>query len=684
MKSQNISLSIYLLLFIFLLSSLLGAQQNVQAKLDPLVSHIDSSVTPGNDFFLFANGKWFKENPIPPSESYNGIFLLVQDTINSQVKDICEASAKKTAELKGSNKQKIGDFFYSGMDSVSLNKNGMKDLENAFKIIDDIKSIKDIPKVVAYLYMVAGPQMFNFGVGYDDRNSVKNAVFIYQGGLSLPERSYYLDEDKRLAQIRGKFVEHMNVMFKLMGYPDIRAKKAADNVMNLEAAIAKASRKIEDLRDPIKNYNKITFKQLLKSTPNFNWNIFVDDIGLQNVDTVVICQPEFIKSLNNYLKKYSIEDWKDYLKYRLVRSLANYLDDKTYLESFNFYSAVLNGVKEPKPRWKRVVEETNNSLGELIGKVYINEYLPKGTKAKLLEIGMAIKDVFAERIKNLDWMSEKTKERALKKLNSMTMNVGYPDKWKDLSSLSVDRSSYVRNVINANKWKFNYNISKFGHPVDRNEWSMYPQTYNAYYSPGMNKIVIPGCNIIIPGYEHKLADDAILYSLLGGSFFGHEMTHGFDDQGRQYDVNGNLNNWWIKKDSIKFYEKSKMIVHQFDNYIAVDSLHINGEITQGENIADLGGIMMGYEAFKKTNQFKNNKDIAGYNPPQRFFLGYALGWMLQARPELIINQVRSDVHSPPKFRVIGPLSNMPEFYEAFNVKEGDAMWRPDSLRIKIW
>ena len=266
----------------------------------------------------------------------------------------------------------------------------------------------------------------------------------------------------------------------------------------------------------------------------------------------------------------------------------------------------------------------------------------------------------------------------------MAMNIGYPDKWKDLSSLSVDRSSYVRNVMNANKWKFNYNISKFGHPVDHTEWSMYPQTFNAYYNPSLNKIVIPGCIIIIPGYEHKLADDAILYSYIGGSFFGHELTHGFDDQGRKYDENGNLNNWWTAQDSIKFYEKAKMIVQQFDNYIAVGSLHINGEITQGENIADLGGIMMGYEAFEKTDQFKNNKEIAGYNPAQRFFLGYALAWMIQQRPESIVNQVHSNVHSPSKFRVIGPISNMPEFYEAFNIKEGDAMWRPDSLRIKIW
>ena len=375
MKSQSILLSIYSLLLIFLFSTLPGAQQKVHAEIDPLVSHIDSTVKPGDDFFLFANGKWFKENPIPPAETFNGIDLLVQDTINSQIRNICEASAKDTGELKGSDKQKIGDFFYSGMDSISLNKNGMKDLENAFKIIDKIKSIKDIPKAVAYIYSIAGRQMFAFGVGPDDRNSTKNAIFIYQSGLSLPDRSYYFDEAERMVRIRKKFIEHLDVIFKLMGYPSTQAKKTADNIMKLETAIAKSSRKIEDLRDPIKNYNKISFKRFLRYTPNFDWKIFVNDVGLHNVDTIVICQPEFFTSLNNYLKEYSVDDWKDYLKYHLVRSFASYLDDKTYQEYFNFYEAVLNGVKESKPRWKRVVEATNYFLGELIGKVYVNKYL---------------------------------------------------------------------------------------------------------------------------------------------------------------------------------------------------------------------------------------------------------------------------------------------------------------------
>jgi putative endopeptidase len=651
---------------------------------DPLVSHIDSSIKPGDDFFMYANNGWFKKNPIPSSEQSNGLWQLIQDTINEQVRNVCESSAALTNSPKGSNKQKIGDFFFTGMDSVTLNKNGMNDLKPEFEMIDMINNMTDFVKVAAYVHSVAAAPMFNFGVGQDDKISNKNAIFISQGGLGLPDRNYYFDTDNRAVTIRQKYLQHIENLFKLMGNDEPNAKETAAVIMKLETDIAKASRKREDTRDPIKNYNKISFKQLTESTPAFDWNLFMENSNLKNVDTVIVGQPEFLTSLNNYIKTYPLNVWKNYLKWNLVRSLARYMDDKTFAESFSFYSATLRGVPEPKPRWKRVVQQTNGSLGELIGQVYVDEYLPKGTKEKLQEIGNAIKSVYAERIKTLDWMSDPTKKKALDKLNTIVMKVGYPDKWKDLSTLTVDRTSYVRNVMNANKWESNYMISKFGKPVDRTEWGMYPQTYNAYYNPSNNEIVVPGCNIIVPGFERKLADDAILYSVIGGSTFGHEITHGFDDQGSKYDELGNLNNWWTAEDSTKFYTKTKMIVKQFSDYVAVDSLHINGELTQGENIADLGGIMMGYEAFKKTNQYKNNEMIAGLDPDKRFFLGYAFAWMVNERPEAVADQVRSNEHSPAKFRVIGPLTDMPELYKAFNMKPGDAMYRPDSVRVKIW
>jgi len=650
---------------------------------DALIKHIDSTVIVGNDFFLYANGKWFKENPIPANEASNGTFQLIRDTIKAQILKICISSAGSDAE-NGTNEQKIGDFFFSGMDSITLNKNGLVDIKDKFSQIDKIYDVNGIVKAAANIQSILGSPLFLFWVQQDLRLSNKNAIYVFQGGLNLPDRRYYFDKDLRAMETREKFIKHLTKVFEFFGYDQDNAYKAAENQLKLETKLARISRKSEDTRDPLKNYNKKSYKQLIDLTPNLNWNEFTENLDLLNIDTVIICQPEFLIGLDGYLKSIPINDWKNYMKYHLLKNLSQALDDRTYLEFFDFYERTLNGINEPKPRWKRVVEQTNDMLGELIGQVYVNDYLPEGTKEKLKEIGNAIKESYAQRIKNLDWMSEPTKAKALDKLSRISMKVGYPDKWKDMSSLKINRSSYVNNIMNANKWAFNYMVSKYGNPVDRSEWFMEPQTYNAYYNVSNNEICVPGCNIIVPGYERQMADDALLYSIIGGSTFGHEITHGFDDQGCKFDASGNLQNWWSPLDSVKFYEKTKDIIKQFDDYVVVDSLHINGKLTQGENIADLGGLMIGYDAFTKTKQFKDNEKIGGLSPNQRFFLGYALAWMTNQRPEQVSTQVRSDVHSPIKYRVIGPLSNMPEFYETFDVKEGNAMWRPDSLRIRIW
>lgn len=668
---------------VFLLATISCQPAKKDNTPDPLVAHIDSTIQPGNDFFQYANGKWFSKNPIAASEQSSGIWQVIQDTINSQILKICKTSSQTTSK-EGSNKQKIGDFYFSGMDSTYLNKTGIAAIQKYLDQIDRIKDASQLATEAAFIHRSSGSPLFAFGVWQDSKISSKNAVNIWQGGLSLPDRLYYFENDARTVQIREKFRMHLENMYKILGYDQQKAKSAATNQLKLETALASASRKKEDTRDPLKNYTKLTVQQLKASTPDFNWQVFFQETGLQNVDTVIVGQPEYLVALNSGLKKFPLEDWKNYLKYTLTRGLASYLDDKTYLEVFGFYSQTLRGVQQPKPRWKRVVEQTDGYLGELIGQVYVSEYLPAGTKEKLVEIGNAVKTVYAERIKNLDWMSAATKEKALKKLEPMIMKVGYPDKWKDLGSLKVNRDSYAQNAINANQWHFNYMISKFGKPVDRTEWDMQPQNYNAYYNPSNNELVVPACNIIVPGYERKMADDAILYAIIGGSTFGHEMTHGFDDMGSKFDANGNLKNWWTAEDSTKFYAKTKMIVKQFNRYNPVDSLHINGELTQGENIADLGGIIMGYQAFQKTKQYQNKEMIAGKTPDQRFFLGFALAWMVNMRTEAIANQVRSDEHSPAKYRVIGTLSNIPEFYAAFGVKEGDQMWRPDSLIVKIW
>jgi putative endopeptidase len=676
------------LLFSAIGLALLVACQPKPAKTDEgpdaLAAHIDSTVRPGDDFFQYANGNWFKQNPIPASETYNGIFQIIQDTVNAQVRNICESAASMENPEPGSAKQKIGDFFNTGMDSVRLNTAGIEPVKKYLDRIDAVRDLEGLAAEAAFVHLTSASPFLGIYVGQDDKNSAKNAVNIYQGGLSLPDRDYYFATDARARKVREAFVGYLDSMFVMMGYDAAKASAAAQAVMKLETDLAKASRKREDTRDPLKNYNKMNYARLTALAPNFDWDTFTSGLGFGKIDSVIVGQPEFLAALNGYLQSYPLPVWKDYLKLHFLDGVSNCLDDHTYMVSFNFYSKTLRGIEEPRPRWKRVVGATNSVLGDLIGQVYVSDYLPRGTKEKLLEIGNSIKAVYAERIKQLDWMSEPTKEKALHKLDGMIMKVGYPDRWKDLGSLTVDRSSYVQNSMNASEWYTRYNVSKYGKPVDREEWHMQPQTYNAYYNPSNNEIVVPGCNIMVPGYERKMADDAILYAIIGGSTFGHEMTHGFDDQGSKYDEKGNLHNWWTPEDSIRFYSKTKMIVDQFNGYVAVDSLHINGEMTQGENIADLGGIMMGYQAFLQTDQYRDNEKIAGLSPDERFFLGYAMAWMLNMRPEAVANQVRSDVHSPARFRVNGPLADMTAFYETFSVKEGDAMWRPDSLRVKIW
>lgn len=650
---------------------------------DPLAMNRDTTVNPATDFFHYTNGGWFKMHPVPSSESSNGIFRTIQDTINEQVKMVCEESAKADAPA-GSNKQKIGDFYASGMDTVNIEKVGIAPLNEELAKIDAIADLNSLMRAVAHLQTVGAGPLFSFRVSQDDKISSKYALFFWQGGLGLGERDYYFDNDERTKKIRSEYVKHVQKIFTLTGTDSAAASAYAAAIMNIETELASHSRKLAALRDPQKNYNKMPVAQFNKLTPDANWNNVFPALNISSADTVIVGQPEFYTALNSTLKKYPVNEWKAYLKWNLFDTYAGYLNKAIGDENFYFYSTVLSGVAERKPRWKDVVETTDGYLGELIGQVYVDEYLPKGTREKLMEIGNNIRDVYAEHIKKLDWMSDSTKTKALNKLSKIIMKVGYPDKWKDLSALQIGRSSYVGNVMHAREWMYSYMVSKYGKPVDRTEWDMTPQTYNAYYNPSNNEIVVPACNIIVPGYEGRMPDDAVLYGIIGGSTFGHEITHGFDDQGSQYDENGNLNNWWSKEDREKFVAKTKLIVDQFSGYTMLDSLHINGDATQGENIADLGGVVMGYEAFKKTDQYKNNVIIGGLTPDQRYFLGYGYAWMVNSTPESIARQIRVDVHAPAQYRINGPLSNIPEFYKTFNVKPGDAMYRPDSLRVVIW
>ncbi len=651
---------------------------------DVLSTNRDTTISPADDFFMYANGGWFKKNPIPDSERSNGIFRTIQDTINNQIKQICEKSAAEKSTTKGSNVQKIGDFYASGMDTLAINKNGISILKPFLSKIDAVSDVNSLMTEMANLHKMGVGAGFSFYVSQDDKNSTKYAVFLGQGGLGLGNRDYYFNTDAETVKIRTEYVKHLSKMNGFLGFDAVTSQKNAASIMNLEIALAKASRKLADLRDPFLNYNKISMADFSKKSTNLNWTATIKNLGILKADSVIVGQPEFYTAFNNLVKQVSIADWKIYLKWNLINTYSDFVGSDIEKQNFYFYSTILSGVTKQKPRWKLVVDQTNGSLGELIGQVYIKDYLPQGSKEKLLEIGNNIRDVYAQHIKKLDWMSEPTKKKALEKLSKIVMKVGYPDKWKDLSSIEISRNSYCANIMQVQKWGFNEMVQKFGKPVDRTEWGMQPQTYNAYYNPSNNEIVVPACNIIVPGFEGRMPDDAVLYGIIGGSTFGHEITHGFDDQGSKYDDKGNLKNWWTAQDLEKFNAKTKLIVSQFNKFEALPKKFVNGDATQGENIADLGGVVMGFEAFKKTKQFTENLKVGGFMPSQRYFLSYAYAWMVNIKKEALANQIMTDVHAPAHYRINGPLANIPEFYEAFKIKKGDKMFQDSKDRVSIW
>ena len=476
---------------------------------------------------------------------------------------------------------------------------------------------------------------------------------------------------------------YLGQVFTRLGNDSVKAAATADKVFQLETRLAKASRKLADLRDPYKNYHKMGLAELNKLTPAFSWPVYLKNIGIQKLDSAIIGQPEFMTALSIEIKSTPIEDWQNYLRFHLVKSSAAYLDSISFMNAF-VYSQALRGTKQPKLRWKRVLDAEEGAMGEALGQLFVKEYFNEKAKQRYSQMVENIRDAYKERIAKLSWMTDSTKKKAYAKLAKITKKVGYPDKWKDFSALKIDRGPYVLNIHRANEWWFQHDLNKLGKPVDREEWGMSPQTYNAYYNPSNNEIVLPAGIFAVPGMKDEDLDDAFVYGYAGASTIGHEITHGFDDQGRQYDAAGNLKNWWQEADGKQFGERAKMIIRQFNEFMPVDTLHVNGDATQGENIADLGGLLLGLDAFKKTEAYKSGIKVNGLSPLQRYFLGYAFGWLNIARKESLASQLKVDVHAPAKERVNGPMVNIPEFYEAFGIKKGDKMYREDSLRVKIW
>jgi putative endopeptidase len=677
------SLACSLVLITFLLASCSNPPKK-EATRDILVADMDTTVSPRVDFFHYANGGWLKANPIPSNERAWGIANLVREETYARLKTVCEDAAGNGSAQKGSNTQKIGDFYAMALDSSGAEKQGLEPLRPELERIEQIATLQDLRAVIA-LYQTYGiDPLFSPFVAQDERNSSVYALHLWQGGLGLPNRDYYVNTDARTANVRKEYVKHVAAMLALLGADTATAARQSSAIMQIETRLAKASRKLEDLRDPYRNYNKMSIPALERLTPSLKWTEVMPAMAVTGIDSVIVGQPEFYKQVELLLHSLPLDQWKSYLRWHLVNDLAPTLSATFDKEHFRFYGTVLSGVKDQRPRWKRALDAEESALGDMLGQLYVARYVPPSMKQRYEKIVDNMFEAYGERIKKLDWMSQQTKEKALVKLHTVTKKVCYPDKWKDYSTLEIDRSSYTANQIRANQWLYSYQTGKLGKPVDRTEWEMTPQTYNAYYNPSNNEIVLPAAIFIIPGLPDSLADDAIIYGYAGASTIGHEVTHGFDDEGRQFDALGNLHNWWTKEDEKRFNEKAKLMIDQFSQYVVLDSIHVNGKATLGENIADLAGLVIGYDAFKRTRQGSSDTLVGGLTPDQRYFLGYALSWLHQQRDESLAMQVMTDVHSPAFLRINGPVSNMTQFYQAFGVKPGDPMYRADSVRVSIW
>ncbi len=661
-----------------------GTEGNTGGKaarklLDP--ANIDSSIRPGENFYMYANNGWLKKNPIPGDQTRWGSFNELQENNYTALHKLLDEAAGKNA-ADGTKDQKVGDLYKSGMDTAGIEKAGITPLNEHFARINAITDGAGVINEVALEHTMGANALFGFAVSPDDKQVTKQICQFYQGGLGMPDRDYYFKTDARSAKIRAAYQQYLVKLFTLMGEDAATAGKDATDEFKLEAALANASMPRVEMRDPYKLYNKFNVAGLNQQTPGMDWSAILGTLKVKGQDSAIVGQPKFFAEIAKQLKTTPLPVWKKYLQVHLTMDMSPFLSASFDNAHFDFFGRTLRGQQDQKPRWQRVLSVVDGSVGELLGQMYVDKNFKPDAKKRMLDLVNNLQQTYADRIKRLDWMSDVTKQKALAKLNTFMKKIGYPDKWKDYSSLSIVKGNYVKNITNASAFEYNYNISKLGKPVDKAEWGMTPPTVNAYYNPGFNEIVFPAGILQYPFFSDD-ADDAVNYGGIGG-VIGHEMTHGFDDQGRQYDANGNLQDWWTPEDAKNFLAKTAVVIRQFNNYTVLDSVHVNGELTQGENLADLGGINIAYEAFKKTKQGKGTDKIDGFTPDQRFFLSWAQVWRANTRPEEMASRIITDPHSPTELRCNGPVSNMPEFYKAFNIQPTDKMYRPDSIRAKVW
>jgi len=643
------------------------------------LSNMDTTINPAEDFFRYANNNWIKNNPIPEEYSTYGAFTEIDQHNEILIQDIIDEVSKDANAAQGSVAQKIRDFYNAGMDTVAIDARGYSELLPVFELIDALEYKAQLATLLGDLHKNGFGGFFYAGPSLDPKDAEHYIMHLYQGGLSLTDRDDYLVAESQ--EMRDKYVEHVAKMFQLTGTDSIEAAKKAQGILALETQLAKNSMSRVDRRDPDKTYNMRSVDELQKSTPNFNWNEYFTNAGCPAFENLNVGMPDFVAALDKVILNTDLNTIKDYLRWKVIHGSASLLSHDLDAENFNFYGNYLYGQEVQQPRWRRILGATSDCLGEAVGQLYVEKHFPAEAKERMLNLVGNLRTALGERIKNLDWMSDETKAKALHKLDCFNVKIGYPNKWKDYSKLDITADSYFQNLHNYILFENDIDMARLSKPVDKEEWFMTPQTVNAYYSPEMNEIVFPAA-ILQPPFFNMDADDAVNYGGIG-VVIGHEMTHGFDDQGCKYDENGNLNNWWTEEDATKFAERTQQLVKLFDEF-QVRGNQINGQLTLGENIADLGGLNVAWDAYQMTEEAKANQSIDGFTPAQRFFISYGTIWRNNSRDKYIERQVKTDVHSPAEARVNRTLGSMPHFYEAFDIQPENTMYIAPEERAVIW
>jgi len=647
--------------------------------IDP--ANMDLSVKPGDDFFDYADGNWVKNNPIPSKETRWGSFGMLNQENTTRLLALLKEVSKKN-HPSGSLEQRVGDLYASGMDSLTIEKRGFDPIKPSLDRIDKLTDLKSVVNEVVYerTHAEADP-LFRFGVSQDSKHPTKHIAELSQGGTTLPDRDNYLKANPRNQKIQDAYKQYIITLFTLTGTDNNAAAKNAATILGIETQLAKAQLSRVAMRDPHVTYNKFSISDFSKTTPNLNWVELIPEMKVPGQDTLLVAQPDFFKAEDALLSSTPVDDWKVYLKWNILKGSASALSSPFVNASFA-YSSALSGQKVQAPRNERMSRLVDGSLGELLGQLYVAKYFPPAAKAYMVNLVNNLKVTLGERIKNLTWMSDETKARALKKLAAFGIKIGYPDKWQTYAGLVINRDDYYGNLKRVSEWRYNYSISQINKPVDKKRWGMTPPTVNASYSPTNNDITFPAGILQFPFFDFG-ADDAVNYGGIG-AVIGHEMTHGFDDQGRQFDGDGTLRDWWTKDDADKFKTRADQVVAQYNAFTVLDTIHVNGKLTLGENLADLGGLNVAYAAFKKTKEGHSHKKINGFTPDQRFFLAWAQVWRSSQLPETAAQRILTDPHSPEQYRANAPITNIDAWYAAFNIKPGDKMYKKPEDRIKVW